>query len=316
MTRALVALLAVVLGGLPAGAGEATYAMRGSMLPTAVEINGYRVTAAGSEDGWQRVTVTVANDPVGSAAPWRHGPPAAAFEVPEGFELPDALSASLRGRQGAWQVATEVLEWVRTRVRHDEQDGLPQDAGSVLGRRRGRCSGIANLGAALLIAAGLEARTVSGLLISADGSAIPHRWLECRFPDAGWVATDPTLGRWMITPRHVAFPEAVAEMPEIRVLEPDLSRPAPRVNRGAELRCRLVGAPPSDGGVALLHGPDGQLRETALRPGGRFTGLEPGRWVLEVRIAGVLLARRALELDDELPLSLAIPVPEEAGVDS
>ncbi len=297
----------------PASGDEATYAMRGPLLPGAVEVNGYRQTVTGSPDGWVRVTVVVQDDPLGSSSTWAH--PAPRPGVPEGFALPRGLATGLASERTAWAAAGRVLDWVRARVRHDETDTEAQDAASVLGRRRARCSGIANLSAALLMASGFEARTVSGLLIGDNGAAIPHRWLECRIPDVGWVPTDPTLGRWMITPRHVAFDRAVATLPEVRVLESDLQPPRSRVNRGAELSCRLVGSPPPEGGVALLRGPDGQRREVALEPAGLFSGLKPGRWVLEVRIAGMLLERHALTLEDEIPVSLAIPVPhrEEAG---
>ena len=167
--------------------------------------------------------------------------------MPSGFELPQRLRIGLRPEMDVWEAATSVLEWVSDHLVLVDNDRNPQDAASVIHRRGGRCSGLANATAALLMAAGFEARTVSGLLISGR-EAIPHRWVECRLPGAGWVPTDPTLGWWTITPRHVAFNDAVDRVPEITTLVPARGelRKLPRdgttlvrPNDGAELVCRL-----------------------------------------------------------------------------
>ena len=169
--------------------------------------------------------------------------------VPAGFELPRRLLIELRPDLDAWQAATLVLEWAANNVSVDINDAGAQDAVSVLNRGRGRCSGLANANVALLLAAGFEARTVSGLLVG-DERPIPHRWIECRLPGAGWVASDPTLGLWTVTPRHVVFADTVDDLPEVRVVTASkdglerLPRHGGRLlrpNQGADLVCRPFG---------------------------------------------------------------------------
>jgi len=310
MRLATALVLATVLAA-PAAADEAVYAMRGDHLPVDVTANGYTQVTQAEPDGWLRVRVATSAGPIGAGGTWASIGRRASREVPAGFSLPSPLDARLRPRMGAYAAAGEIIDWVRRSVRVDDHDTEPQDAVSVLGRRRGRCSGIANLTAALLLSAGFEARTVSGLLIG-DAGPVPHRWIECWLPDAGWVPTDPTLGRWVITARHVAFAEAVDPLPEVRLVTANPAeprRPVERVNRGAELSCLLVGGGHDASALAVLHGPGGEVRRTVLEPSGRFTGLTPGRWVLEVLVADVVLERQTLRLEAEQPRSLAIHLP-------
>ena len=203
----------------------------------------------------------------------------------------------------------------------DVHDPAPQDATSVLERRRGRCSGLANVTAALLLVSGFEARTVSGLLMDGDrGTA--HRWVECRLPGAGWVPTDPTLGLWTITPRHVAFADAVSSPPSVAVLDaqptdlgelPRLEGRPYRPNLGSELRCRVVGGHGGARAVAVLSGPFGEVRRSVLAPEGRFSGLLPGRWRLVVERDGSVIERRELSLEAGTVHSFAVRVAAVEG---
>jgi hypothetical protein len=203
----------------------------------------------------------------------------------------------------AWEAATAVLEWVRDHLELIEDDQRPQDARSVLRRGGGRCSGLANATAALLMTAGFEARTVSGLLVT-DRRTIPHRWVEVYLPAAGWVPTDPTLGLWVITARHVVFAAAVGRMPEVEILsafEEEL-RGLPRIrstmirpNEGAKLVCRLSDATDGREAIAVLErGAD--RRRALLGSEVRFDGLLPGRWMLVISIDGRVVERRELKL--------------------
>jgi hypothetical protein len=210
------------------------------------------------------------------------------------------------------------------RLRLTIDDDRPQDAVSVLERGYGRCSGIANASTALLMAAGFDARTVSGILMTDDGP-VPHRWVECRLPGAGWVPSDPTLGLWTVTPRHLAFASPVLELPEVRVVAPaadplaDLptrrGRPI-RPDRGAELVCRLVDSAVEGDVEAILRGPAGAVRRARLTPEGRFTRLLPGRWVLEVEWRGEVVERRPLDLAADDIHTFAVRLPEELEVGS
>jgi hypothetical protein len=120
------------------------------------------------------------------------------------------------------------------------------------------------------------------------------------------VPSDPTLGLWVLTPRHVAFSNAVEEIPSIRVIDHGetllgelprreglLSRP----NLGSELVCRLVEPVGRIGTVvARLNGPAGEMLSGELDPVFRFTGLLPGRWSLEVELDGRILERHRLKM--------------------
>ncbi len=292
-----------VLMAIPAAAEEARYVVRGSQLPVSVAHNGYVQSVTPRSPGEAEVQVATALVPVGAKG--SYGAVASPPEgVPEGFVTPRALQSRLRPEIPAWEAATEVLRWVAVHLRIDEDDG-PQDAAAVLARRGGRCSGVANAAAALLMDAGFEARTVSGLLIT-DAGPVPHRWLICRLPGAGWVPTDPTLGLWVVTPRHLAFGDTVTEVPRVEVAQPAggggigrlphwRGRPL-RPNLGSELVCRLVGDGSPERALAVLYGGDGEVRRAVLDPEGRFESLLPGRWRLVVVADGRVLEERDVDL--------------------
>jgi hypothetical protein len=220
--------------------------------------------------------------------------------------LPKSLLRELRPDLGAWQAATAILEWTALRVAVDVTDNGAQDAVSVLARGRGRCSGIANATVALLRAAGFQARTVSGLLIG-DEETIPHRWIECQLPGAGWVASDPTLGLWTVTPRHLVFADTVTDLPEVRVLTsaddgldrlPRHGGRLLRPNAGAHLVCRLANDRSSPDTVAILSGAGEEIRRSRFVPEARFEDLLPGRWKLEIRSGETILERRRIDLKE------------------
>jgi len=316
--------VALLLVASLTGAHEARYQMQGESLPVAVRANGYEQSVKAIAPGEVEVRVKVTLDSIGSTGAYAAMGPRGMPVVPDGFVLPPRLASDIRGDGSAWLAATQVLEWTMKRVRLATQDGAPQDAVSVLERGFGRCSGVANAAAALLMAAGFDARTVSGVLMTDDGP-VPHRWVECRLPGAGWVPSDPTLGLWAVTPRHVAFSSPVLELPTIRVIEttPDPLTALPsrhgrpiRPDRGAELVCRLVDSVSVGDVEAVLRGPAGVVRRALLAPEGRFTRLLPGRWVLEVEWRGEVVERRPLDLAAEDVHTFAVRLPQALEVGS
>ncbi|HOC44854.1 MAG TPA: transglutaminase-like domain-containing protein [Thermoanaerobaculales bacterium] len=309
-----------------AASHEASYLVSAAVPPVSVTANGYVQTVAPAADGAVEVQVAVILGPIGSSGAYAGLPTLAGGRPPEGFELPPALRRSLRPDLEAWEAATRVLEWSAAHLSVDAGDEQPQDAASVLGRGRGRCSGVANATAALLLAAGFEAVTVSGLLVTDDG-AIPHRWVACRLPGAGWVHTDPTLGLWTITTGHVAFADTVADSPAVRVLArggdrigalPRRGGRPVRPNVGAGLVCRVVPNGGAATAVAVLSGGDGDTHRAVLAPEGRFDALLPGRWRLVV-VAGdrvvedLQLVLRAGELSS---ITVELPTTPATGVGS
>jgi hypothetical protein len=302
----------------PAGSEEAVYRLAGPIHPVEREVNGYRLEVHDSVGRSVEVRVSTPQTPIGSTGPYVGADVGRLPQVPAAFDLPAGLRARLRLEVDAWQAATVVLQWVTEHLRLVEHDNLPQDAASVLARGGGRCSGLANATAALLMAAGFEARTVSGLLINGQ-AAIPHRWVECRLPGAGWVPTDPTLGWWVVTPRHVAFADTVNETPEIVIVQPttgDLRR-LPRIgttivrpNHGAELICRIDKKPDARRVVARLQRGSEQ-RHAVLGPEVRFSRLLPGRWLLTVELDGQVVERRRLTLRSGSVHSYVVRLSEE-----
>jgi hypothetical protein len=300
------------------GAHQASYVVTGRQRPVPVAANGYIQSVTERDDGRVEVRVATTAAPIGSDGTYEAIARQRIPLVPESFELPPRLRSVLTPDMSAWEAATTVLEYSADRLVVDVNDTNDQDAVSVLSRGRGRCSGVANATAALLMAAGFEARTVSGLLITDDGP-IPHRWVACRLPSAGWVHTDPTLGLWTVTPHHVAFADAVVETPEIRIVDPAADgldrlprrdgRPV-RPNDGSELVCRVVGASSDVETIATLHGRDGDVHRVALDPEGRFTALLPGRWRLVVTADGDVVEDRELRLRSGQLHSFVVVVPE------
>jgi hypothetical protein len=309
-----------------ANADEAVYAMQGPPVPAPHAVNGYVLEVRDHSDGRVEVRVETSLMPIGSTGSYDSVVGSDRARVPSGFELPADLRSALRPEMDAWEAATEVLAWVSNHLDLVAEDPRPQDAISVLARGGGRCSGLANATAALLMAAGFEARTVSGLLVSGD-DAIPHRWVECRLPGAGWVPTDPTLGWWAITPRHVVFSDAVNRRPAIDVVRPAtgemlrLPRSGStlvRPNLGAELVCRLDNLNDQRKVVARLQrGSD--LRHAVLGPEVRFGSLLPGRWTLVVELDGRVVERREFDLRPGTVHSYVVRLPaprETAGLGS
>ncbi len=309
-------LVAALLTAGSLAAGEATFVFSGAQLPADRVVNGHvqEVTQLGA--GRVRVQVSVHLDPLDSRGAVEEGT-RATTGVPEWFTLPTGLSRRLEGAGGAWGRATAVLSWVMGQIAIDVEDMAPQDAATVLRTGSGRCSGLANVSVALLRAAGFPARTVSGVLVGEKGP-VPHRWLECHLPGAGWVPSDPTLGLWVISPRHVAFDRSVAELPRIEVLAvtEDPLRELPlvegwpaRVNEGGELVCTVVEGWDGTPVDAQLEGPGGERRRLRLSPGGTFAGLAPGEWTLTVIRSGTVVDRKIFTLESGGALSYAVRLP-------
>jgi transglutaminase-like putative cysteine protease len=71
---------------------------------------------------------------------------------------------------------------------------------ATLRSRRGDCNEHAQLFVALARAAGIPARTVSGL-VAIDGTFYYHAWAEVMLHE--WVAVDPTFGQFPVGASHV-----------------------------------------------------------------------------------------------------------------
>lgn len=119
-----------------------------------------------------------------------------------------------------YQAVDNVINWVSEQVSYDLS--VPYtDAAWTLQNKRGVCTSYAQLSLALLRAAGIPARFVSGYALG-DSFTIPydestwtrgwgwgagglHAWLEVYYPDVGWVAYDPQDSKTFVDMRHVKF---------------------------------------------------------------------------------------------------------------
>ncbi len=297
------------------GATEAVFRFEGGDPPIDHSVCGFSQSVDASPGNGVLVRVSAPEVAIG-VDPGAFSPDPDLDGPPHGFVLPSSLAATLEPGLDAYSRAGRVLRWVARSVSLETDDDGDQDAASVIRRGSGRCSGLANAGVALLRAAGFRARTISGLLIG-DERIVPHRWLECFLPGAGWVPSDPTIGLWIVTPRHVVFSGTVTRIPRIEIVRVSSAHPKypvvdglpTRPNRGVELVCRVVN-PCGDRVVAVLRGETGVELKTELTDEGRFSGLLPGRWLLEVRHGPNLVVRRTLDLGDGLDHSIAVHLEE------
>jgi hypothetical protein len=311
---------ACLLWAAAAAGHEARYLVRATIPPVDVSANGYIQTVMAAEGGAAEVHVSTSWSPIGASGAYGGSGRTGGEQPPPGFALPRQLRRSLSPGLDAWEAATRVLEWSAAHLSVDERDRMPQDAASVLARGRGRCSGVANATTALLLAAGFEAVTVSGLLVTGE-DAIPHRWVACRLPGAGWVHTDPTLGLWTVTTSHVAFADTVSGSFELEVIDRPADPMAPlprragrpvRPNVGSELLCRVVRAGGEATAVAVLTGGGGETHRAVLAPEARFRALLPGRWRLVVTAGGRVVEERELVLRSGELGSVIVELPAAA----
>jgi len=306
----LAAVLACAVFTTPVRAEEAEWLFRGEQAPVDHVVNGYAQTVLALSDGSWKVHVSFSESPIGSNS---QAPPLRSLEkVPASFCLPQSLEKRIENFDGAWERATEILRWVSSEIRVSSDEDGPQDAVSVLRRGSGRCSGIANATAALFMAAGYDARTISGLLLTERGMT-RHRWLEVFLPGAGWVPTDPTLGYWVITPRHVVFDRTVEDLPQVETIQAPgddtgfglMDGKLLRPDRGSDLRCRIIGECPFEI-LAVLSNEHGDERRTLLNPEGVFSGLLPGRWKLELFRGHRMIRRMPIDVKKDGSNTLAV----------
>jgi transglutaminase-like putative cysteine protease len=99
------------------------------------------------------------------------------------------------------RAAEQLTHWVHANVRRELTTSVPS-AETVLESRRGDCNELATLYVALARAAGLPARTVSGLIYR-NGRFYYHAWAEVYLSD--WVAVDPTFDQYPADAAHLRF---------------------------------------------------------------------------------------------------------------
>ncbi len=325
-TVAAAALTALLGAAATARAASGGVAVEGSdrarvRLPAAARVTsyqggGYRLRADAAHPGEVEVEVSLA--PLDSAAPFAP-PPAAAAADPVG-ERARRITA---GAGGEYAAVSRVLGWV---VHHvvDAPAAAPGDAAgpatsaaATLERGAGDSREVAALTAALLGAVGIEARVVDGFVAGPPRPGSPHgahSWVEVRYPDRGWVPSDPLFHHHYVPADHVrlgvagtAAPAAedngwrLVERRDRRTVSDVYPAGAPGVmarknhpeQLAGALRVVVAGAA---GGVAVLAGRGGVERRLLVDGESIFVGLAGGRYTLEVLVDGRAPRSRRLEL--------------------
>ena len=113
-------------------------------------------------------------------------------------EITDCLDTLL-------QVVRAIVWWCHDNIEYVRGvTGVGTTSTEVLETRKGVCQDIAHLALAMLRSTHVPCRYVSGLLTEEVGET--HAWVEWYHPTAGWIASDPTRKRPIVTgPDYLKF---------------------------------------------------------------------------------------------------------------
>lgn len=112
-------------------------------------------------------------------------------------------------RKTVVEASDAVQAWVYGQMRPNAGIGVLRDAGEVLKTKEGVCRDYAVLTAALLRAAGVPTRLVSGL-VSLDGTFYYHAWCEV-WDGARWLGVDSTVPDRQLAANHVKLADGNVE---------------------------------------------------------------------------------------------------------
>ncbi|MCC6929781.1 MAG: transglutaminase domain-containing protein [Gemmatimonadaceae bacterium] len=180
-----------------------------------VRVRGIDLSRLSIDGGGQLVTgdtVTIVRDGASELRPAFSLPPDAATRARYARDLRTepllevehpavvALAKRLRMRESMADVVTRrLMTWVHDSLAKEASVTLPS-AVATLRSRRGDSNEHAQLFVALARAAGIPARTVSGV-VAIDGQFYYHAWAEVMLQR--WVGVDPTLGQFPTDATHL-----------------------------------------------------------------------------------------------------------------
>lgn len=124
--------------------------------------------------------------------------------LPAGDQAFATVAAAMRrNRANPYLIALAAYEWT---IEHLDYSIHAEDRSAIAGLQEGYGDDFtyAALFATVLRAARVPSRLVGGVLISGQGDAYPHFWVEFFVSGAGWIPADPALG-------DGAFPAAFPE---------------------------------------------------------------------------------------------------------
>ncbi len=331
--RAAVLTLSAVLA-LAAGAGAARSARvvagidRARLLPPAgAEIDGYDNAGYHLRRIGDEIEIEVEASPLASRTRFT-------LPAPSGSDPVTRLARGLAtGAVTHYDATSRILGWVARHVDYDLDRSQPQDAGAVLSRRSGYCTGVARLTVALLAAVDIPAREVAGYVLGSEpgGPRGYHRWIESYLPDRGWVFSDPLRSHHYVPATYLRLasealvPErgieglllerrdALATVDLYPLAAPGITA---RRNSDRQLAAALaVRVEEQTSGMAVLTGESWRRTHTLVEGATTFVGLDPGRYTLRLLLPGGVI-ERSVELPDRIyrVLSLAPPEPQARAI--
>ncbi len=121
-----------------------------------------------------------------------------AAQVNTGAPAIKALDANLVGHlTNPYQRAQVLFNWVAQNIRYNYSLKASGSALATLRSRLGICSDIADLYVSLLRTDHIPARLIGGYVTNnGAGQGGFHQWVQFYLPHTGWVAADPTWGRF------------------------------------------------------------------------------------------------------------------------
>lgn len=131
-----------------------------------------------------------------------YDPLAQQFVAPSLLVAPDLLTGAARsiagGAASLMESVDRITTWVHQNIEYEPGfTHVGTTADQVIASGRGVCQDMAHLSLGLLRALGIPARYASGLLATQAGDT--HAWVEFLHPQLGWVPSDPTRGKTVVT---------------------------------------------------------------------------------------------------------------------
>ncbi|HUP25966.1 MAG TPA: transglutaminase domain-containing protein [Thermoanaerobaculia bacterium] len=288
------------------GIDRAVAVLPGEARAESYRNEGYRLRRVG--DSFEVVSNLA---PIESSAP---------FHQPKGIgaDAVERLARQLaRGSRDQYEAVSRILGWVARSIRYELDRDASQTAEAVLARGRGYCTGVARLTVALLRGVGLEAREVAGFVVDDDldwgvsgdgreGSGY-HRWIEVRYPDRGWVFSDPLRFHHFVPASYVRLASEVLDLSpgdpagagrslarerRVEIVDTHALAPSPilaRRNRPRQVASTLrvvVEPAASVEGVVWLEGVGRVWTQPLVYGEGTFVGLAAGEYELRVETTG------------------------------
>ena len=118
-------------------------------------------------------------------------------------EIKELASEIIGSEKNSWEAAKKINQWVYDNIKKQFTPDF-SNALQTLHTRQGDCGEHSALTIALLRAAGIPARPVTGLVYWPPGDGFGyHAWVEAYVGE--WVMMDPSWGEDIVNPAHIAL---------------------------------------------------------------------------------------------------------------